>query len=136
MTRSEPVASRVLSAAQVVVLVGALGACTIGHKCVGNPVRTAPEMQIVIGTTTRADVLRVFGPPDKLMRRPDGDAFLYTQEREESQSFRIREPIILRQDLYAWSDSDARSDRLLILFDRDGRVVSYGYRRGTAELDE
>jgi hypothetical protein len=113
-----------------------LGSCTIGHKTVGNTVRAAPEVELVIGTTTRSEVLRVFGPPDKLIRRPDGDAFLYVQEREESESFRIREPIILRQDLYSWTDSDSRSDRLLILFDETGTVVSYGFRKGTAELDE
>lgn len=110
--------------------------CTIGHRRVGNTVRAVPEIELVIGQTTRADVLRVFGPPDKLVRRPDGDAFLYTQQREESQSFRIREPIVLRQDLYSWSESDARSDRLMILFDTQGRVTSYGFRRGTEEMDD
>ena len=127
---------RTSDALLALLLAGLLGACTIGHRRVGNPVRAAPEMEIVIGTTTRSDVLRVFGPPDKLIRRPEGDAFLYTQEREESQSFRIREPLVLRQDLYSWSESDSRSDRLLILFDTEGRVVSYGFRAGTAELDE
>ena len=123
--------------APALVLVAGLGAllagCTVGYEHVGNPLRGVPHDAIVRVVTPRADVLRIFGPPDRLIREPGGYAYIYESRFTESRSLTVREPVLLRTDLYSWSETDERSDRLLITFDESGRVLEWGIRRGIDE---
>lgn len=110
-------------------------ACTIGRTYVGAEIREEPAQRIQAGRTSRAEVLQVFGPPDRILRRANGDVFVYLFERTNSTSFTIEEPVFTNFQLFSWSKVQRKSDRLTIFFDGDGTVTSFGHRRGTQELE-
>jgi len=47
-----------------------LGGCTIERKYIGPEVRIEPEKVLVIGTTTKGEVLDLCGPPDEIRVTP------------------------------------------------------------------
>jgi hypothetical protein len=110
-------------------------ACTIGRTYVGTEIREEPSLRIQAGHTSRAEVLQVFGPPDRILRRTDGDVFVYLFERTNETSFTIEEPVITNFTLFSWNKVQRKGDRLTIFFGPDGIVTSFGHRRGTHELE-
>lgn len=120
----------------VFVLVGLLAAaCTIGRKYVGSEILEGPAERIHVGRTTRAEVLEVFGPPDRILRQAIGDVFVYRFDRTNTTTFTVEEPVITNIQIFSWSKVQEKSDRLTIFFDRAGVVTAFGHRRGTQELD-
>jgi hypothetical protein len=112
-----------------------LASCTITREYRGSPLRADPASEIQAGVTGMADVLRVFGPPDRILRHVAGEVFVYRFQRRNGETLVIEEPVITNWELFSYSRVRDKEDRLVVLFDRDGRVSSYGYVRGTAELD-
>ena len=110
-------------------------ACTIGRTYVGAEIREEPAARIQAGRTSRAEVLQVFGPPDRILRRANGDVFVYLFERTNETTFTIEEPVFTNFQLFSWSKVQRKSDRLTIFFDGEGTVTSFGHRRGTQELE-
>jgi hypothetical protein len=110
-------------------------ACTIGRTYVGTEIREEPTLRIQAGRTSRAEVLQVFGPPDRILRRADGDVFVYLFERTNETAFTLEEPVITNFTLFSWSKVQRKSDRLTIFFDGGGTVTAFGHRRGTRELE-
>ena len=47
----------------------ACGACTIGRDYVGNALRSDPHVVLKPGETTLAQVLEMFGAPERIQRR-------------------------------------------------------------------
>jgi hypothetical protein len=117
-----------------IVAVG-LSSCSIGRVYRGSPIQGDPDVDLTPGVTDRAEVLRTFGAPDRIYGRRAGDVFIYRFVRENSRSFTLEEPVITNFELFSYSVVEEREDRLVILFDPDGRVESYGYLRGTEDLD-
>ena len=124
---------RAVSALALVLLLGS--ACTIGRTYVGAEIREDPAARIEAGRTSRTEVLQVFGPPDRILRRANGDVFVYLFERTNETSFTLEEPVFTNFVLFAWNKVQRKSDRLTIFFDADGTVTAYGHRRGTQELE-
>jgi outer membrane protein assembly factor BamE (lipoprotein component of BamABCDE complex) len=123
-------------AALCALLVGAcLSACTIGRRYTGVEIRDDPTARIQPGSTTRAEVLAIFGPPDRILRQTTGDVFVYRFERRNSTSFTLEEPIVTDMEIFSWNKVQEKSDQLTVFFDREGIVTGFGYRRGTEELD-
>jgi hypothetical protein len=112
-----------------------LAACTITRDYIGSPLRADPAQEIHPGSTEIADVLRVFGPPDRILRHTTGEVFVYRFQRRNSETLVIEEPVITNFEIFSYSRTREKEDRLVVLFDRDGHVRSFGFVRGTAELD-
>ena len=67
---------RCTSALAALLLLAASG-CTLVRTYAGNELPPVVDAQIVAGKSTKADVLRDLGPPDRLLRQYDGDVFVY-----------------------------------------------------------
>jgi outer membrane protein assembly factor BamE (lipoprotein component of BamABCDE complex) len=113
----------------------ALTACTITRDYIGSPLRADPAVEIHPGSTDMADVLRTFGAPDRILRHAAGDVFVYRYRRSNTEVLAIEEPVITNTEIFTYSRTREKEDRLVVLFDREGRVRSFGYLHGTAELD-
>jgi hypothetical protein len=108
--------------------------CTMTRVTVGSPLREDAAQRLVVRETTKVQVLASFGPPDSIVRQLDGDVFVYRYVRRNSSTLTIEEPVVTDLTLFSYTRSDERDDRLSILFDASGVVVSFGLRRGTEEL--
>ena len=112
-----------------------LTGCIISREYVGSPLRADPASEIHAGVTGMADVLLVFGPPERILRHAAGDVFVYRFRRRNAESLVIEEPVITNFQLFSYTRVRDKEDRLVVLFERDGHVRSFGYVRGTTELD-
>lgn len=104
----------------VAMVLGGAG-CTITRSYWGSPLRGDPSA-IVEGRTTKAEVLRMFGPPDKITHQTDGDVFTYTYWRRNYSSFTVQEPVITQQRLFTYARQFDNRDALVVLFDFGGVV--------------
>jgi hypothetical protein len=120
--------------ALLIALAWPLGGCTIGRYYIGNEVPNVADGRFVPGTTTKAQVLRDIGPPDRLVRQYDGDVFVYQYRRQNLGKLELQEPIITHYSIFTWEKVEEKSDRLVVMFDRAGTLVSVGYLRGTEAL--
>jgi hypothetical protein len=112
-----------------------LGACTITREYIGTPLRANPAQEISPGVTDMAQVLQTFGPPERILRHATGDVFVYRFRRRNSETLVIEEPVITNMEIFSYSRLRDKEDRLVVMFEHDGRVRSFGYLRGTSELD-
>jgi outer membrane protein assembly factor BamE (lipoprotein component of BamABCDE complex) len=109
--------------------------CTIQRAYLGNEVRELPEGSAVVGQTTKREILELLGPPDKIQRQYEGDVFVYAYVRRNSSSLTIEEPVITNLTIFSYQKSQEKSDRMVVLFDRGGVLVGFGFRRGTDQLE-
>ena len=109
--------------------------CTIVRTYVGNELPAMMDAQLVPGTTTKAEVLRDLGPPDRLVRQYEGDVFVYAYVRRNLSSFDVTEPVFTRLRVFSYTKEQEKSDRMVMLFDRAGVLTGVGFRRGTEQLD-
>ena len=116
-------------------VLGAASACTIVRTYTGSQLPPAVDAQIVAGRTTKAEVLRDLGPPDRLVRQYDGDVFVYAYTRSNENSLELSEPVFTRLLLFSYTKTQEMSDRMVVLFDRNGLVTGVGIRRGTEQLE-
>ncbi len=110
-----------------------LGGCTIGRVYRGRPLRADP-VALVEGRSTKADVLRLFGPPDQITHQTDGDAFVYRYVRQNFASVTLRDPVFTGVFLFSFRRQFEASQRLVVLFDYRGVVRGVGYDRDTGRL--
>lgn len=108
-----------LSATCLVAAV-AMGGCTIARYYKDAPLRGDPSA-LVEGQSTKSDVLRLFGPPVRIMHQTDGDTFIYAYERENYSSFRVQDPIT-GINWFTYTRQLDNNDRLVVLFDYAGVV--------------
>ena len=108
--------------------------CSIGRVYVGSEIREDPNDKIRIGRTTKGEVLQIFGPPERIQRQFDGDVFVYAYLRKNSTKFTLEEPYLTNFTLFQYTKIQQKKDILVILFDQEGVVKSFGYQRGTSEL--
>ncbi len=111
-----------------------LWGCSIGRVYIGSEIRQDPKEKIKIGSTTKSEILEVFGPPDRIQKQYDGDIFVYTYLRKNSSKFAIEEPYLTNLTLFQYTRIQQKKDGLVILFDKDGVVKNYGFQKGTPEL--
>jgi outer membrane protein assembly factor BamE (lipoprotein component of BamABCDE complex) len=108
--------------------------CTIGRVYRGSELRGDPRERIVIGTTKKAEILRIFGPPDWIQKQFDGDIFVYAYLRKNSSTLTLEEPVFTNITFFTYRRIQEKRDSLVILFGKDGVVKDYGHYRGTTEL--
>ncbi len=58
--------------------------CSISRVYVGSEVRDDPKEKIKIGSTSKGEILEIFGPPDRIQKQYDGDIFVYAFLRKNS----------------------------------------------------
>ncbi|HTO68287.1 MAG TPA: hypothetical protein VMR31_00365 [Myxococcota bacterium] len=109
--------------------------CILVRTYLGNELPPAADGGIVLGKTTKADVLRDLGPPDRLVRQYDGDVFVYAYIRRNESTLELEEPVFTHATLFEYTRVTERSDRMVVLFDRGGIVTGVGFRRGTEQLE-
>lgn len=118
----------------LLLLLMLLWGCSIGRVYVGSEIRHDPKEKIQKGTTTKGEILEIFGPPDRIQKQFDGDIFVYAYLRKNSSKFTIEEPYLTNLTLFQYSRIQQKKDALVILFDKEGVVKNYGYQKGTPEL--
>jgi hypothetical protein len=120
--------------------------CMIINRVEGNEVPDAQVSRIQPGVTTRAEILDWFGAPifhtdpsglrmvlergevlpEDLLQFPYADVLVFERSR-----MRERRLFLL---LFIYFEGRRVQDRLVVFFDRQDRVMYYGYRRGSDAL--
>jgi outer membrane protein assembly factor BamE (lipoprotein component of BamABCDE complex) len=124
--------SRILALTCLLILT--VCSCSIGRVYRGSEIRADPKERIVVGITTKAETLRVFGPPDWIQKQFDGDIFVYAYTRKNSSTLTLEEPVFTNITFFTFNRVQEKRDSLIILFGKNGVVKDYGYYRGTLEL--
>src|SRR5258705_5733286 len=109
--------------------------CTIVRVYSGNELPPGYDARIEAGKSNKADVLSELGPPDRLVRQYEGDVFVYAYIRRNENSFELSEPVFTRLLVFSYTKTQEKSDRMVVLFDRNGIVTGVGFRRGTEQLE-
>ena len=108
--------------------------CTIGRIYKGSEIKHDPNEKIKIGSTTKGEILEIFGPPVRIQRQFDGDVFVYAFLQKNSSVLTIEEPYFTNFTIFQYSREQQKTDSLVILFNKDGVVKNFGFKRGTEEL--
>jgi len=108
--------------------------CSIGRVYMGSEIKYDPNEKIKIGSTTKGEILEIFGPPDRIQKQYDGDIFVYAYLRKNSSKLTIEEPYFTNFVIFQYTRVQQKKDGLVILFDKDGVVKNFGFQRGTQEL--
>ena len=108
--------------------------CTIGRIYKGSEIKLDPNEEITIGSTTKGEILEIFGPPVRIQRQFDGDVFVYAFLQKNSSVLTIEEPYFTNFTIFQYSREQQKADSLVILFDKEGVVKNFGFKRGTEEL--
>lgn len=108
--------------------------CTIGRIYKGSEIRYDPNEKIKIGSTTKGEILEIFGPPLRIQKQFDGDVFVYTYLQKNSSVLTIEEPYFTNFLIFQYTREQQKMDGLVILFDKEGVVKNFGFRKGTKEL--
>ena len=113
----------------------------------GNVVATDRVASIQPGVTTKAEILDWFGAPQDYtdpsgLRRVMDDGVVLPEDVLalpyadvlvfETTHGRVRGVLLI---LFNWFDIHVVSDRLVVFFDDEDRVLYYGYRKGSDEVD-
>ena len=110
-------------------------ACTLVRTYSGNEIEPGADDRIVAGRSTKADVLHDLGPPDRLVRQYDGDVFVYAYIRRNEDTLELSEPVFTHLTIFSYTRTEEKSDRMVVLFDRNGTVTGVGFKRGTEQLE-
>ncbi len=108
--------------------------CSIGRVYMGSEIREDPNERIKLGSTTKSEILEIFGPPDRIQKQYDGDIFVYAYLRKNSSKLTIEEPYFTNVLIFQYTRVQQKKDGLVILFDKDGVVKNFGFQKGTQEL--
>jgi outer membrane protein assembly factor BamE (lipoprotein component of BamABCDE complex) len=108
--------------------------CTIGRIYKGSEIKHDPNEKIKIGSTTKGEVLEIFEPPLRIQKQFDGDVFVYAFLQRNSSVFTIEEPYFTNFTIFQYTREQQKMDGLVILFDKNGVVKNFGFKRGTEEL--
>ena len=108
--------------------------CSIGRIYKGSEIRYDPNEKIKIGSTTKGEILEIFGPPLRIQKQFDGDVFVYTYLQKNSSVLTIEEPYFTNFLIFQYTREQQKMDGLVILFDKEGVVKNFGFQKGTKEL--
>lgn len=119
----------------MLLLIVPVCSCTIGRVYRGSGIKEDPGKRIVIGATTKGEILSIFGPPDGVQKQFDGDIFVYAYFRKNTSTLTLEEPVFTNITFFTFNRVQEKRDSLVILFNKDGVVKNYGYYEGTRELE-
>lgn len=75
---------------------------------------------------TKIEVLETVGPPVDVGLQLTGSVFVYRANREVTRSLNLS----AFQASFDYEEEDRRTERLLVLFDKQGKVTGYGWDSG------
>ncbi len=116
----------------VAIVALCLSGCTIGRYYYGVPIQGDPA-QIHEGTTSRADVLRLCGPPFQIVHQTNGDAFVYKYEQQNTSTLQLRDPIT-GTTWFTYTRQFDRRDALVVFFDFTGVVRGVAMDRDVDDM--
>jgi outer membrane protein assembly factor BamE (lipoprotein component of BamABCDE complex) len=99
-----------------------LGGCAFGRAKIGEPLFAERVQQIQKGMTNRAEVVKVFGPPDLVSHTLTHEVFHYQYLDGKLGLFLI------------FSRANVKSDDLFIFFNEEGIVTEVIFGRRTDQL--
>ena len=109
-------------------LLGVFAGCTWSHTEIGDPVPETHALET--GVTSKAEVLRLLGPPQIVRRQFDGELLTWRHVESTRRALSIL-PIAL--PLLSLSNTELRRDDVTLLFDQEGTLQAIGVRIETAE---
>jgi outer membrane protein assembly factor BamE (lipoprotein component of BamABCDE complex) len=118
----------------IFLLVTLTCSCSIGRVYMGSEIRYDPNEKIKIGSSSKGEILEIFGPPDRIQKQYDGDIFVYAYLRKNSSKLTLEEPYFTNFVIFQYTRVQQKKDALVILFNKDGVVKNFGFQRGTQEL--
>ncbi len=124
-----------MTRALVVALALLCGACTIGRDYVGNTFRSDPRVVLHPGVTTMREALELFGAPEKIQRRHNGEVLIYRYVRENTSELELEEPIVTGITLFIYEKHQLKANRLTMFFNDEGILTAFGYTDGVNELE-
>ena len=96
-----------------------MAGCAARHLT-GSPIKEEGIRNIVIGKTTRADILNWFGPPYRIESKDDGEILTYFYGKQSNWT------IVL------YSESRQSADILNVYLNKNGIVSNYAFSEGVA----
>jgi hypothetical protein len=111
------------------------GACTIGRDYVGNTFRSDPNVVLHPGVTTLAQALELFGAPEKIQRRRNGDILIYRFMRENTSELELEDPVVTGITFFVYTKHQLKANRLTMFFDDRGILTAFGFTDGVNELE-
>ncbi len=144
-------APRSALALAALLLLFAPGCIGISTQYEGNPIAKETLVKIVVGKTTRKEVLELLGSPLEIDRADITGLAERALSRYQGEELMLKIDPSLFDDVYIYErrqidrwavllgvfnyvTSDERSDRLSVFFDREGVVLGVGWTPGTDEL--
>jgi len=133
----------VKTAALVLLSLVCLPGCLIGRYEEGFPVADEKVPSIVVGQTTKKEILDWFGAPSGMADAQMLEAFLADRELTPGPVvdlpfadvlvFRMTHGRVKGLVLIVWNrlDVTVTNDTLVVFFDPNDRVSSYGFRKGS-----
>ena len=106
----------------------ALSGCTLTYEEIGTGV--PDPHNLVVGRSTKLEVLEALGPPRLIRRQFDGDLYTWRRVTVRERSLTLL-PVYVRAFYYA--DRESRRDDLSLLFDHEGILRGIGLRKETEE---
>lgn len=104
----------------VLVVAGWIMAGCGARHLTGSPIKEEGIRNIVIGKTTRVDILKWFGPPYHIESKEDGETLTYFYGKESTWT------IVL------YSESRQSADILNVYLNKNGIVSNYAFSEGAA----
>lgn len=95
--------------------------CTIGREFVGGQLGVQ-QLEQLGRLETKAEVLEVLGPPNDMGLQLRESVFLYRVRREEAENLNLS----FFRASFDYQQVDRRTDRLIVFFDKQGRITRYG----------
>jgi len=141
-----------LAVALAAALLGAGGGCvSVGHQHEGATLPLDKLADAKIGKTTRAEILAQFGAPQVIQRRDLEGIVQNLATRYVGNALTIQLDPALLDDLYIYEyrrvnryvvflvffsyfSSIEKSDRIVFMFDKTGKLTAVGLTHGTKEL--
>lgn len=109
-----------VATAAILFLAGWIMAGCGARHLTGSPIKEEGMRNIVIGKTTRADILNWFGPPYHIESKEDGETLTYFYGKQSSWT------IVL------YSESRQSADILDVYLNKNGIVSHYAFSEGAA----
>ncbi|MEK7485432.1 MAG: hypothetical protein AABZ60_13990 [Planctomycetota bacterium] len=111
-----------------------LGGCAIGRTYTGSSLPDEAHKTIVFGQTTKSEILNKLGPPQEIFPQKEGFIYLYRYTQINEVTLILQEPVFSQKVLFKYEKSAEKSDSLVVLFNKEGVVQSYGWGKETPTL--
>jgi outer membrane protein assembly factor BamE (lipoprotein component of BamABCDE complex) len=111
----------------VAAAIAALSGCYLGKKRDDRPWPSEVASKIEVGKTTKAEVLKLLGPPKQVVRLLESEAYMYVATVEKSSGIFL---LILNL-----SRTDRQYDAVTVIINRQDVVTAVGSRLSADEAE-